>query len=94
MDNLLREGEQFLENQANGQGNDQGQQSNQQGQQGQQDQQGGSMMKNFEQNAGDAYINQEVNKFLNNEGVPAALDGAIDGVIDTEVNNLEKRFQN
>ncbi|EXJ71073.1 uncharacterized protein A1O5_06066 [Cladophialophora psammophila CBS 110553] len=95
MDNLLQEGEQFLENQANSQGNDQGQQSNQQdqqGQQGQQDQQGGGMMKNFEQNAGDAYINQEANKFLNNEGVPAALDGAIDGAIDTEVNNLEKRF--
>lgn len=30
---------------------------------------------------------------MTREGVPSAADGAIDGVIDTEVNNLESRFK-
>jgi hypothetical protein len=72
MDSIIKEGEQFLGNQEDNQGNQQsgGQDSyqdnrqdeqSQQGQQGQQDQQGGGgggMMKSFEQNTGDAYINQ------------------------------------
>lgn len=29
---------------------------------------------------------------MNKEGVPSAMDGAIDGAIDTEANNLERRF--
>jgi len=29
---------------------------------------------------------------LGKEGVPNAADGAIDGVVDTEVNKLEKDF--
>lgn len=60
MDNFVKEGEQFLENQEGNQ-NQGNVQDNQQSQQGQQDQQGGGMMKNFEQNAGDAYVNQGKN---------------------------------
>ena len=68
MDNIVREGEQFVENrgdqgndqtgmQGNHEGNQQ-EQSNQQDRQVQPDKQGGGMMKNIEQNAGDAYVNQ------------------------------------
>ena len=76
MDNIVREGEQFLENQEGNQGSSQGMdqsnllgsQQNSQGgqpsQQGQSDQQGGGMMKGFEQNAGDAYVNQGRRGFL------------------------------
>jgi len=49
-------------------------------------------MKSFEQNTGDAYVNQEANKFLTSDGVPTAMDGAIDGALDTGVNDVEKRF--
>ncbi len=118
MDNIIKEGEQFVENQGGNQTNEQGSgqndlqdtQQNQQTQQRPSEQQGGGMMKNFEQNAGDAYVNQgtsgplnmalsgqanprvEVNGFLNKEGVPSGMDGAIDGAVDTEANNLEKDF--
>jgi hypothetical protein len=33
-----------------------------------------------------------VNQFLGKEGVPNAMDGAIDGAVDTEANKLEKDF--
>ncbi|KAJ9602661.1 hypothetical protein H2200_012855 [Cladophialophora chaetospira] len=100
MNNIVKEGEQMLENreggvmneQASAQGDFQDNQRSQQSQQGQQPQQGGGMMRNIEQNAGDAYVNQEVNGFLNKGSVPSGLDGAIDGAVDTEVNNLEKDF--
>ncbi|KAK5449898.1 hypothetical protein LTR67_000665 [Exophiala xenobiotica] len=104
MDNIVREGEQFLGNEEGNQGGSQGMdqsnlmggqqnaQEGQQSQQGQSDQQGGGMMKSFEQNTGDAYVNQEVNQFLGKEGVPNAMDGAIDGAVDTEANKLEKDF--
>jgi hypothetical protein len=70
MDNIVREGEQFLGNEEGNQGGSQGMdqstlmggqqnaQEGQQSQQGQSDQQGGGMMKSFEQNTGDAYVNQ------------------------------------
>lgn len=64
MDNIVREGEQFLDGQGGNQSGSQGMmdqsnlQDNQQGQQAQQGQQGGGFMKNVEQNAGDAYVNQ------------------------------------
>ena len=118
MDNIIREGEQFVENQEGNQGNTQGTVQNdyqdyRRAQEPQQDRQAqsGGMMKNSEQNAGDAYVNQglscfpsgqsqcnltdcvlEVNGFLNKEGVPSAMDGAIDGAVDTEANKLEKDF--
>ena len=39
-------------------------------------------MKSMESTTEDAYINQEANQFLNKEGVPTAVDGAIDGAMD------------
>ena len=60
MDNIVKEGEQFLENQEGNQRNEQGnaQSDLQDNQRSQQGQQGGGEMRNFEQNAGDAYVNQ------------------------------------
>jgi len=90
------QGGNYNDNQGNNQGDMQqggGYQDNQQDQrQAPQQQQGGGMMKSFEQNTGDAYVNQEVNGFLNKEGVPTMMDGAIDGAVDTEANKLEKDF--
>jgi hypothetical protein len=68
MDNIVREGEQFLEGQENNQGagqnsaqgNFQDNSTQDQGRQDQGQQQGGGFVKNFEQNAGDAYVNQGI----------------------------------
>lgn len=37
-------------------------------------------------------LSAEANKFLNKEGVPQAMDGAIDGGMDTEINKYRKDF--
>lgn len=34
----------------------------------------------------------EANQFMNKEGLPSSMDGAVDGAIDTEVNKYEKDF--
>lgn len=80
MDNIVREGEQLLENQDDNQGNERGSaqndfQDNQQNQQTeriQQEQQGGGVMKNFEQNAGVTYVNQGTSGPLNRKPLSQA----------------------
>lgn len=32
----------------------------------------------------------EANSFLTKEGLPSAMDGAVDGVLDTEINKYQK----
>ncbi|KAK4941123.1 hypothetical protein LTR10_018923 [Elasticomyces elasticus] len=93
MENIIKEGEQFAEGQDSTAGS-----TIEKNASSLQDTQGatstgsssGGFMGNLEQNAGDAYVNQGVNSVLNKEGVPTAMDGAIDGVVDTEANKFEK----
>lgn len=105
MDKLLGEGEQFMESQAGNFNDNQQQsggnnQSNQQAEQQQdssQENQGGSggsggFMKGVETQTEDAYVNQAVDKFASQEGVPTAMDGAINTFVDNEANQFSKNL--
>lgn len=45
-------------------------------------------MANAERTTEDGFVNQEVNSFLNKEGVPVGADGAVDNVVDGEANKF------
>jgi len=49
-------------------------------------------MKGMETQTEDAYINQAVDKFATQEGVPTAMDGAINTFVDNEANQFSKNL--
>jgi len=45
-------------------------------------------MSGLETTGEDGMVNQEVNSFMNKEGVPVGADGAVDNFVDKEANKF------
>ncbi|KAF2770027.1 hypothetical protein EJ03DRAFT_382346 [Teratosphaeria nubilosa] len=73
--------------QTGGFGDNDGQQSGNSQQQGSSDgKSSGGFMSNMENTGKDAMIDQQVNNFMNKEGIPSGVDGFVDNEVNQEFN--------